>query len=1792
MNRPFNNPFKIIHKYKNVSKYSQYNIYIYLGCIKKDLMNILEKIQDLSLIDSLKTLTKDEIRYLEEYYKYDWYTHFFNTEHIKYSIKQIKKDKESFIKKHGKDYYDKHIEQKRNIKTYNYEQVFKRDFEKISKKFEILKKKDSIDVNIDYTTKKGGAVAPINMGIPRVHDASDDVDDDNTEQELEKIEQIEHLEELGSLEEIENLYENMEDVKEDTKTTEVINDILYNNNKKLKDKKEKLIEFDDSKDNLNYEVLLFNVYKKNYITNQYIYVDDTILTIKKKICYCILNNKSYIGEQKHKPYIIPSRQYLWGEYEYEKEGNKLRDKIMIGQKWIVKNMLVNIDIEPNNNISVYENASGNLRYLKDNLRKYGSKIKYESNENYILEDYVEFITNNEIYMLDIYNELGLNYKINSDNFSNLYNVYSKIYFFGLTQENLKNIVDYLNLESSSRNIEISQIKNIHENIKNELLLETEIMNTVELTKSENKHYKNFFLSNNITQCVVYTYLDFKTTFNLSILDLFKIFDKFIVSENYPFIQLKKNTGNVIFKSFFKSDSGDEDKNLLLSKWFESSPYGLSIKVKIDKQIKDIKYLSLNLFENGRLEYKSQWKEEDKIVMDDIYASFNYINKLIDKFHNENNSIKFRIPTLENYKFAFINCNQKFQITDKKLSINHNDLSDFARYFYPFIALVIEPRKRKSKKIKEEYSKFGTYLRFKRVSKYENNERIENIILYFMRNFEYTEKNLIVELSKQFNITEEIALQKYKEVQQKYPNIKKVRKVLKKLENIPKYKIAGIDITIQGKSPDQYKLKVSGAKNQFILEKILEFMNILLYLYSETYIKKNRSELKEKLKLLTNVAKRKNKVQEFIIHETADDVGIKNLIKLDKDRLGFKPDKGQNQWSRTCQNSSGMNRQPSLYTTEEELIRHGYIYNESSGFYEKKIKVKNKEETLIAVNLKSSNGENIYYTCNPEINKKYTYVGFFTKSNNPFGLCMPCCFKKNQRYSNNEQKKTYYENCIHSNEQKKFAHISKNEQLYVLQYHNKILDDRYTFLPNYLDILFNKLNNLTLKIDNYYLESTEQYYLLYGSSQTENAFLNAVSICYDIDTKVLRTNIIELLYGKMKESLFVALQNGDIKTQFGSIENYISYINENNHMDETLLLDLLTLPFNRNIYIFEKIKIIEIKENDEEEIKENYILLCTNNENVKNLYDKSRENIIILKDDKNYYPIFNIQKNKKVKHLQVIKHHHFDDTIIQNILSYYKAKCGNILEVKTITAKYLFDLLIDTDIKIKYQFIDFRNKCKYLITSDHLIIPVTISGALYNIKIISDLDHYLQDFETTMNLLIDLKKYIKYKIEGIYYEHKDGENYKISSIILDKDLNLIIPIKHNFISIKMIQKIFDKHKITNYIIEYRSLYEYIDKILQKKENINVHDTRYLKIKDYNYEKESYELLRLELSNYFVKNKNLKQEIMDIINKNNIEKDKKRNLLYKKLNSIIKDNFNIVRKINTINYEIQNHRSLCGKNDNIHCSNGKFIILNSHLDIFIHKLVEELITFEIKAYELLNIENYYVSDIIDYDRYIERDNQKLISSNNLKKDQILGDIFGKDIPIIGKQLKKSSDVIVDQKNEEIVLQYYGDIYIQKIISNNNTIYRAISNNYYWLKNKLYNINLRNLGHFSIIQTNLSNYFKSIVIDWLSNDKNFDYLMQTNLNKYIPNFGHKYLTKYKIDMLISSDIQSEYLIELVVLNKLLNFPIAIYNNYNIVKYVIKNKHIYEKLEEDFTEFINIKYNYFYGNKYPSIIEVIYYK
>ena len=1946
-----NDPIKIIWKYKNDNRRTQYMTYIFIGTVSKNIKKILDKIENLNLYDTLLQLTKDEYNQLEKFYGVNWYNKFFNLYHINntiYSIRETALLKKEIIDKYTQTWYDTHILNHQLMERkliYSYESIINYELERKSKKKgakEFAVGTDNEEFNDFTTTKKldvkklfnikrdesqsGGFIDNnefnlsgfgfnnlLNEQTDNLHGGYDDdhiddvVEDEeiyhNKEDEVEPKDEEEiadeeiqlegtdlTAEEEVDIEEIEQIYKDVDVAHDDniTKTSNLIKEAL-NNNKIFETQTNKMMEFDKSKDKNIYDENLKEVFNKKYIETQYIYKDDTIKNVKDKICITMKNNDKFSNNS----YLIPSRQYLWTEYYYN---NKI-EKIMLGQKWLRRNEILTVDIEPNNNLRLYEELNGNLKNLRDNLKRYTSKIRREDDENNILFDYDDYLQYNEIYMIDLYNELGKDYKKDQESLKNLQEVYLKLYFYKIRTDEIKNIIDYLHIGNEDK-VELNKMLTVYESLSNDLIIENEISNLVEDLRLKNDYKKNF-KQTYVIQSIIHLKLRQKDIMQTR-LDLYRIFNEFIVDKDFPFILYQTIDGNVVYK--FNEDEVNEYMKKseyidILTKWFENTPYGITIKFKIKDKFGE-RFLGITINETGRLEYKIVFKEDDNAIIDDIKDTYKYIRNLIKKINSEKSRQRFEEPEESEFKYAFINTVQKFELPEKYV-INHNDLSEFSRYFFPYVALVIDPRKRISKIGKEEdSSKFGTYLKYKRVSKYDNQTRIEQRILYFLRNYEITDNVLINEISKQFNITMERATEEIEKIKLRYPYLKKSRKILKKLENLPKYKSPGINIDIQGKQRDKYKIRISGARDKEQLIRMVEFMNILIFLYVETYLlkKPDRQELKEKLKKLNKIAKRRNKVVDIVNYDEISKT-IKQMAKADKERIGYKPEEGQNQWSRCCQNSGeGKKRRPQQYnaSTMGDLLKKGYKLNKKTGEYEKRVLVKNtktgKKTEVVLKTLKfldfdnegNPTGNEIHYACDPDENGEHYYVGFLTKCRNPFGHCMPCCFKKEPAATQNKNKLNFYKTCqgIEVKDEKETEDKNILETLYILQDTNKIQDGRFGLLPNYLDFYFNIMLERDKFIKQHYLSKTTGggYFFKYGSNQEKYQFLNAVGSCIDLDVEQIKKKLINILEKDYTEQLFTSLNNGDIKSQYGNKQNFINYINTNPLLDYDLIHNILCLPGSiykngMNIIIFNKKTIIISKTFEREKIREDFELICGNIEDYYSFTSSDRENIFILRDGKNYYPIVEVNKktdeDKNITIKKLFKYDNNKNNIVYHISQFYMKNCkGSFLDSiiyrdSLPTARevlYYLQKLTDKKYSIKYQVIDTRNKCKFFVTENNTLIPTRPSGSIYNIQIVKSIEKYIKNFKETFdelnkiytltNKMLDIKPY------SVYYESKDADKIEITAIVthsLD-----VVPVINEKIKISDIEKLGLKY-------ENMPIIDKIDNdIIKRKTNIKI-DERVESVNKDAYDAESYELFRLEFSNYLnrFENQSLRNKIIKIIdNKKYTINDKTENIrliLYRLVDKKLADKYKKIIESKNIQldveteidvdenaaedidetiqkggkydklihiskdepelktYVVNNDRETCNINkdretcnNNIHCHwtrTGCYMSLTKKIIIkFINKVSDELAINDRKAFEILKIDDYYVSDIVDYNKFTQRNGQKIIrsSGSNIKKE--LGNIFGSEnIPIIGKRkIKNLVEFNYQQLNQEFQLTDMKEYYLQRIIQNNLTIFRAYVNGYYWLKNKYNDIDSKNLGYYSPLQTELANYFRGTVIDWIENKKN-----NTKLQSILPYMNLKKkdtATNYTIKLGENPSFRTNTIPELHILSIINDIPIIIYDDLNNPIFVYDSGLLYNKFDIDLNKkdiqkyinkdnkhkYINIKFVYISNNEIPDFIESIYYK
>jgi len=1887
-------PIKIIYQYRNNNRKIEYDIFVYVGIIGARYKSILERIKDLDIYGTLKEITIDEERKLSRIFGEFWIAKFFNKYHISSFINKIESNsdiKRVILDKFEENWLIKFINTFKSDVifkkvNYSYSELVKFEFKvKMGKKLEKieLEKEDIEELNFIKSTKKSNNIL-YNLSKEIIEqkggdDSENDIIDDIVEEELmeELIEDDEDIENMDIDEEIIDLEKdqetdedidiasNMDRITDDEKNTEINleeiekiyqTDVVDKNfeitsemlskiidNKNILENKNKfMVSLSDEKDDYLENDDLSRVYKKKFIYNEIIYKDDTIKIIKNKITSTISNNKKF-GKNN---FLIPSRIYLWSEYLI----NSKIERVVLGYKWMKKNELLSYDIEPLA-LYNYENMEGNIKRLRDSIKRYAGKIRREDEESHIYYDYENYILNDEIFMIDIYNELGMNYKVNDEKITNLQDTYLKLYFPRIRQEDISGIIDYLNNNSKVEDI---KIKNSFETIYNDALIEREIMDIVDIVKTDQqKEYKELFSDGNF---IINTFIHVNLiisdntiekenlenidklsntgvygTIILPKLDLFRIFNDITPDDKYSFIQYQMPDGQLIFKYYenYMYEFTKTKENIdLLTKWFENSPYGISFKVKL----KNNKFMAININEVGRVEYKTQWKEEDNANIYDIIDTYEYVKELIIKINetliNHPKKITIKIPEDWEFRFRFINCIQKFKLPTNKL-INHNDLSEFSRFFFPYISMVVEPRKRLSKGVFiDEKSKYGTYLRYKRDSDYDNDAKIEHRILSYLRSMEIEDDILIDEISKQFNITPEKAREELIIVRSKFPNLKKSKHIRNGIEGAPKFKKPGIGIDIQGRVPEKYIIRISGAKNQKQLERMILFLNILIYLYSDTYLlkKPERQFIREKLKNLTNIAKRRHKVDQIVNYEK-EVKDIKKMIQIDKKRLGFKPEEGNNPWSRSCQNSGkDKRRRPQLYNHKNigELIKKGYTLNKKTGEYEKKVILKGKKKSseiiLKAIKVKDMNensGAELYYTCDPEDNGQHTFVGFLTKGNNPFGECMPCCFKKDPLIKNNKEKLDFYKRCMDNNNSNKNISqtFAQGDILYILQDTNKIPENRIGYLPKYIDIFTNYQFNKSNEIKNHYLIKTEGFYFKLGVKHDNYSFLSTLSQILNMTIKDIKEHIINFLKQDVEEKYYMSLNDGDIRSEY-KIGDFINFINDNEFIDYIYLKDILKIDglfTKKGIYpiVLNKITTIISTGIEKEKIKEDYIIEVDKTMVIDSDYSfeliNKKDIIIILKDGKIYYPFIEVIKmDKDSKNIEIKKifsiEKKTDNKLIEEIKKYFIKTINDIKidNIKTnVTAREAYRILKEININKKkseyepiHQVFDSRFKIKYIITKNKTIIPVIPSGMEIELNPIcintfenssqkSDCFSKIEltNIETTNNNLEILYKLSNKKINikpiGLFYDKIDKKkNINIIGIVTSN--NDLIPIK----TIEMSKNQLDKNNILYYN---RPLYYELDQKLEKydKNNVLKIDDRIKNVNLNKFKTEAYELFKFEISNFINmnENKSYKNELKKLLEEKNINKieDYFLKLSISKLNGKIinKDNIvgpELVKLIDDIPnidyYKINNQRVLCEKLDenkcnlNPHCAyhNSKcsFTLTDNLLFEYIKKLSNEIVEIDIKAYEILNEKNYYVQDIVDYNNFTERPGQKIIKSSNKNLIKILGDLLGKEkIPRIGRRFyNRKNEIDYHQLELENPLKDIKDAYTQVIIPYNNSILRAYANGYYWNKHILYEANIRNLGYYSNLQNELINMFKAIIIDWLNLPSNiyFLYNLDESIKSIINNPIFDSAQFIKNDILISSyETQRRLIINKYIISIIDN---NLETNYGLLELFILNK------------------------------------
>lgn len=1792
----------IIYKFKNHNNKYQYSIYLFLGFVTDDIKTILMKFKDLSLSETLEKLNKQEYINLSSFFNTDqWFNKFFNKYHINHFLKTSKNLKK-YEDKFGITFQQNRILFNHKF-TYGFNVYHKNTIhERITKKIYTEYNNQVLPFNeVDDDIMLGGKKEKNDN-----NENNEDFVEEVVENDFDKFLNNESINENDKdisefIENEEEMVNNNDIVGDDIVNNEELKNFLKSENKNIKEvndlmsKKEinsfiSFIDFDKSKDNNVYNEELKNCYNKIYIFNQEIKKSDTIQEIKERIFYTIKNNNSF-GQFN---YLEPSRLYLWSEYLYD--GKYIPYQI---EKEIIKNnKLLKFPVEPVG-IDNYLNLSDDIKKIYDQLSNMRiNNIIINDKRNYILGDRYKYIDNDEIYMIDIYNEIGSLYSstIQPQQLQNLYKTFIFLYFDQIPYNDLNNILGYISISNPNNPIN-EEDKNFKNNEEEYIRLKF------------NLGYSNFIIKSWIDQILSSTYIKkYKevrkiltntciTRIQLKInlhnknkeinnIDTYTIFNELNANNRLLFIQYTKLNGITLYKfdekelkSYInKIFKGAIQTNLeQVIKWFNISQPGLIFKYQFEEGKRPL-HIYIDNF--GRLSFDVYANCENRFQYSDLKKYKNIIRNLIIDINNTNISYPFILPEDDEYEVKFINAIYDIDLGNK---VNYNDLSDFVSLFYPYFANIVEP-KRKKLNSNEYYGRSGIYLRYKKISDYNTKNKIIKTIWKYRKYYDASETEIINQLCKEFNISKEDSSKLFDESVKIKPFIKQVRQ-LKKITNKTKTKIEGVSIELQHRE-DTYVIKYHGLRNEQQDNEITKLLLTIIYLYIEIYQHKNKKYfyIKDKIKDIKTIAKRKLDILNYLGPDEL--TGIKAVQNQDKTRLKFKANKNKNVWSRLCQNSGKIKRQPKIFNNIDALIKYGYKMNKTSGYYERQVKDKKtgKTITLKAVNLSDGSDNPVYYTCNPEINGNQMYIGLLNKLN-PDGKALPCCF------INNKLEKQM------ANYKKKLENIRENKDIYNTNY--ILQNTRYTpvnrlqFLPPLLNYYFNDLKNNKYTEKQHILKTVEpEYYFILGTSEdnivkSNNNFLFTVAYALDLTLSGLVTKIIK----NFNDVVFNALNNGMLKLIYKNKKKYIKKLEE---VKKTGICNLKTDDLNHILTIpgiveGNGLNIIIIEKNGAD-YKINYV----NNEEIDYIDDTKRLNIFLFYNGFEYSIISRVYKNIEDNESTNKKVFKGDDDIVMYLKSFYKLNINLSNNVYgDLIAKKMFKLLKDKKYNIKHQVINTLNKTIYFIVDANgkmFLIPTVPSGSIFNIPIVCIDDEIynksVNDYGTTLNN--EIYKNLNLQFIGFYYyKIKNDQYYCRELIISNGKYNISLPIQKYKIPIK------DKNK--NQIYFYKQYYKNIDDIIKKYPDIEYDPDNRVKYMEYEkYKTTAYQYFRFGLSHILLKNPDIRNRLIQIAESKPENIKEIRRLIYavidnyqlhkfykkmtnenlevnskNKFTIMIYDKSEVENKIKNYNFEqnniikdYTNSKKCKGIIYNLDKNNKCVFSLSFDLLVdFINKVCYEILNYGIKCFEILNLNGYYVSTVIDTNVYRLKKGQKVIKKNIENKNNVFIDYLKENPNDVNdfdpnddekyKEYYKLSNKFKrqEEKTNKIIELNRGkkikNFIYQPVYELNDSFLRAYVNCLFWISNSNIKDNestsIKNLGYYNINQDKIINYVKSQLIDNIiyNNTMKEDAKDIKLIDKISKNTNslNNYDTFKIIDMLYN----------------IFNYPILVIDSYNIIKQAV---------------------------------------
>ena len=544
-----------------------------------------------------------------------------------------------------------------------------------------------------------------------------------------------------------------------------------------------------------------DVLTKNYVYNYILSLDEPLISIQQKIALTVDIPKEVFKDFKSRPELTPNYQYLWC---YDKYG----DISSLSHAWFDNEELWEFTPKnPIKSISYWTSKQNHdVDSIYSKLNHSLNNLEYQNLQNFILKQIFDN-PYNEIYVTDIFTEL-LTEKYLIENWED---EQKKIFHQTVMRRYFPKIPDTNWLGWLDGSVNLPNTYNRIEKIKPRVYIQA---------RSE-EWITKMSIPDRIRRGKEYiTQINFKWKHKIEWSDhkIRMILDNIVVNEELPLIYYKPPFSHAVSKVHIPTW---EQKPTWIMNWISNwkegkgGGHGLGFKIKF-KNYDNLFQITLN---NQILEGRMVFKYEKEVILEKIlprlYEKTIEIVRLINKTPVP---IKLPIPKHNQFYLSFINAIKPVpSLFNKK--VNHNKLSNIARFWFPYLSLNIDP----SKSGRND----GTFLRYTRVNNFQTVETKENRIRYFIRNYKLSDKEISEQIQRDFNITSEEAINTIKSVKEKYDDIPRNINTLKTLDKLPRSKQEGVTIEIQGKNTS---IKVLGAKDRIQLDRILDIVERLIYQY--------------------------------------------------------------------------------------------------------------------------------------------------------------------------------------------------------------------------------------------------------------------------------------------------------------------------------------------------------------------------------------------------------------------------------------------------------------------------------------------------------------------------------------------------------------------------------------------------------------------------------------------------------------------------------------------------------------------------------------------------------------------------------------------------------------------------------------------------------------------------------------------------------------------------------------------------------------------------------------------------